>query len=263
MTRREFLRNAMLSIVSIAAGKDFFDLLQQPPSPAQEIGMPHHVFRHQVNSLPPLLVSESRIPNPPDLGTAYTLARLGHRKWQEIFLKNYRGAVISTSTKAYSRSPSENLSIHDFIRTNSKDIRFMLIRDLRSGGYLQIPIKHYDDLKLPNGEQIQGIRLFDHHASGVGLLEEIRLIIPPFSSKSAFDTNAASLVLRQQLKMIYIVIDNNKVFPMSQKNCFQVKTRSMENMKTVYLFYRRYVLTKGSKSILFRPQTQARHYGIE
>lgn len=218
-TRRDFLIKTGLIAGGVAIGaiRPWELLFNRRSNLAPEIVMPYHLFKYQINNLLPLAVSPERLLPPPDLGSAYTLARLGDRKWQQILLDNYRGAAISTSAESYSRSPSENLSIHDFIRTNTGDTRFMLTRDPMGGGYLQVPLKEYDDLELPNGEKFEGIKIFSHDPSGVGLLEEVRLIVPPTSKRLTPQD------LANWIKKIYIVLDDSNVFSFDPNELFSGK----------------------------------------
>lgn len=184
---------------------------------------------------PPETIKPEEIPDPPDLGTAYLLALKGHTKWQKVFFPNYRHDNVQTSV-AYNTLYSW-IDFNRLDRTWEPGKQNIININPDDGSFAQVEgVKFEDDITLPNGEVISGVKLYDQRLDGknVGILERFWFSVFPEgpiadSIEARLGLTKARLdpeVLEKVIGKIYVVADG-KVEVYNPKDLFSGKNKSV------------------------------------
>lgn len=208
---------------------------QELPKPLQpEIAMPPVNFKYKLND-PPETIKPEIIGDPPDLGIAYQLALWGDPKWQRIFLEAYKGDSIQTSVQLnnndgklvpFSASWVDKNYLSPRWQPNSS---WIINKNSRTGVTTAEEIKYEKNIKLPNGEQITGVQIYNHEVEkdNIGILENVWFTtipenIPQFFGIGSPSANLNGEILSQVVGNIYLIIDD-KVIVYNPKELFNGK----------------------------------------
>ena len=184
---------------------------------APEVSMPRYTFNKVVNN-PPQEVSITSLPQPPDLGTAYQLALWGDPKWQNIFFSSYKGANNQSSNMMHwdsnKNSPQPpKYSWGDAIKLSTNQTsnnQYITNVDPDTGEAKFEDVVWQNNIKLPNGEVINGVKIFNHQAKGIGILERLWFTTSPNFGHNLTGQLVAihdAKVLAEVIGKIYFVID--------------------------------------------------------
>ncbi len=183
---------------------------------AKEIPM-QKVASARIINAPPAEINPEVVGNAVDIGSAFQLAQWGDSRYQKKFLDAYLGENVQTSVQMNATTDGKALPpIYSWIDFNQVDPgwepnrQFIINKNPKTKETTFEETKYQENIKLPNGETINGIKVYDHLTDEVGVLEKIWLTTVPenFSFAGFLDAKLNPEVLAKSLGKIYVIVDN-------------------------------------------------------